>query len=283
MDYDALMAFATFAKHRNFTHAAKELFISQPALHQKVSKLADQLGTQLYTKCGRELMLTEEGQMLAVHARQVAALTDDVLQRVRDEEARAPVVLASGPGAFLHLLGPAIIEAQESPYRLELWTMMSPAATKAVLEARAHVAVAVFHEQVDELELHPWCEIGQMVVMPEGHRLAKRNELTPEDLEGEALVIAPAGGRHRMSTEAVLAEHNVSWHSAVEATGWDLMVRFVSYGLGITIINDFVPVPEGLVGVPVRGFPSVRYSVAVRRDTPHQGARWLLELLLGSS
>src|SRR6056297_1712411 len=110
MDYDALMAFSIFARHLNFTHAAKELFISQPALHQKVARLSEELETQLYIRSGRDLVLTDEGRMLAAHARQVASLTDDVMANIKEDRERSPVVLASGPGAFLHLLGPAILE-----------------------------------------------------------------------------------------------------------------------------------------------------------------------------
>lgn len=37
---DALASFVVFADHLNFTRAASELHISQPALHVKVNKLA---------------------------------------------------------------------------------------------------------------------------------------------------------------------------------------------------------------------------------------------------
>ncbi|URN00095.1 LysR family transcriptional regulator [Actinomadura madurae] len=41
---DALASFAVFADHLNFTRAAEELHISQPALHVKVRKLTETLG-----------------------------------------------------------------------------------------------------------------------------------------------------------------------------------------------------------------------------------------------
>ncbi|MFW5968644.1 MAG: hypothetical protein ACOCV2_14055 [Persicimonas sp.] len=43
--------------------------------------------------------------------------------------------------------------------------------------------------------MHPWREIGQMVVVPNSHRLAGRTQLEPSDL---------AGGPHREATPAVL-------------------------------------------------------------------------------
>ncbi|MFC0532151.1 helix-turn-helix domain-containing protein [Phytohabitans kaempferiae] len=54
---DALSAFAVFAEHLNFTRAAAELHISQPALHVKVAKLARALDRPLYHRSGRRLGL----------------------------------------------------------------------------------------------------------------------------------------------------------------------------------------------------------------------------------
>ena len=53
---DALASFAVFADHLNFTRAAEELHISQPALHVKVRKLSESLGRPLYRRAGRRLL-----------------------------------------------------------------------------------------------------------------------------------------------------------------------------------------------------------------------------------
>ena len=47
-----LAAFAAFARHRNFTRAAADLHVSQPALHARIRKLEGRLGTPLYLKQG---------------------------------------------------------------------------------------------------------------------------------------------------------------------------------------------------------------------------------------
>jgi len=62
LDLDALNAFVVFAEKRNFTHAAVEIYISQPSLHIKIKKLADNLGVTLYQRIGKEIRLTEQGE-----------------------------------------------------------------------------------------------------------------------------------------------------------------------------------------------------------------------------
>jgi DNA-binding transcriptional LysR family regulator len=92
--------------------------------------------------------------------------------------------------------------------------------------------------------------------------------------------VAPEQQPHRVSIARALKEHGVSWQVGAEVTGWPLMMRFTRYGMGLAVINDFVPVPDGLAGIPIRNFPTFQYDAAIRADTPHKGAQWLLDLLL---
>ena len=280
MNYEALMAFQIFAEHLNFTRAARALYISQPALHAKVTKLASELELELYVRRGRSLVLTGAGEKLAAHAREVKALSEDVLAELQDNS-RGTVALASGQGSFMYLLGPVLEKTHRGAYPLRLMTMNSTEAAVAVNEARAHVAFGVFHANPPPgLEITAVREVGQMVVLPENHHLATKTSLAPEDLEGESLIIAPEGMPHRISTAQVLDERGVSWEVAVEATGWELMMRFVSYGMGISVVNDSLTTPDGVIGIPIEGFPTIRYDVAISKSTPHKGALWLRDLIV---
>ena len=58
LNLDAVQSFSVFADSMNFSAAAAALYISQPALHVKIRKLAEQLGLPLYTRLGRRLALT---------------------------------------------------------------------------------------------------------------------------------------------------------------------------------------------------------------------------------
>ncbi|HEY2794956.1 MAG TPA: LysR family transcriptional regulator, partial [Micromonosporaceae bacterium] len=79
LEADSLAAFAAFAARRNLTTAAAELHISQPSLHTKLRKLATAIGTPLYERDGRHLVLTPAGQRLAVFAADSARRLDDFL------------------------------------------------------------------------------------------------------------------------------------------------------------------------------------------------------------
>ena len=59
--------FYTVAKKRNISHAAKELFISQPAISKAIQKLETTLGTTLFNRSSRGVTLTQEGELLYSH------------------------------------------------------------------------------------------------------------------------------------------------------------------------------------------------------------------------
>lgn len=73
------------------------------------------------------------------------------------------------------------------------------------------------------------------------------------------------------------------WSVAVEATGWELMIQFARYGLGITVVNDFCPVPRGFVGVPFGGVPKVSYSVITRRVASSDPRDTLVQMILDAA
>ncbi|MBE5870839.1 MAG: LysR family transcriptional regulator [Lachnospiraceae bacterium] len=56
--------FYTVANHKNISGAAKELYISQPAISKAISKLESGLNTKLFLRSSRGVTLTLEGEML---------------------------------------------------------------------------------------------------------------------------------------------------------------------------------------------------------------------------
>jgi DNA-binding transcriptional LysR family regulator len=258
---DALRAFAVFAEQRNFTRAAAQLHISQPALHVKVRKLATALDRPLYTRHGRGLALTPDGEALARFARQLDEQTAAFLAGLRTGAATRPIVLAAGEGAYLYLLGDAVRRLLEGAgSRLRLLTRDREAMLAAVREGRAHLGVGVLDALPDDLVAVPLATHPQVVVLPADHPLARRRSVALRDLDGARLVVPPPGRPHRDAVERALRSAGAEWSVAVEAEGWPLMLRFVALGVGLAVVNGVVQPSPGLVTRPVRDLPSITYQ-----------------------
>lgn len=293
MNYEQLFAFAVFAEHCNFTRAARQLHLSQPALHVQIKKLGEAIGRPLYRREGKALSLTPEGKHLAAFGREVKERGRAVLEELRGQSLSGPVVLAAGAGAFQYLLGPAIRKFPKAKWPLRLLSLPGPEALAAVRDARAHLCVVALDGAPSDLSAVPLRSVGQHVVLPSSHRLAKRRTLRPADLAGEPLVVAPEGSPHRamlaqlLRTAAAPASTTGSssgsggpeLNIAVEATGWELMLQFARYGLGLAVVNDFCPPPPGTVAIPLPGAPSVTYHLIARPSLASRGTELLHKLI----
>ncbi|MFI7540330.1 LysR family transcriptional regulator [Actinoplanes sp. NPDC049599] len=259
---DALASFAVFAEHLNFTRAAADLHISQPALHVKIRKLAQALGRPLYHRTGRRLVLTADGEAVARFARAHDERLAHFLAEFAGAAPRRPVVLAAGQGAYLYLLGDTIRAVlAEAPTRLRLINCDHRQMLAAVRTGQAHLGVSVLEVLPDDLTAVELATYPQTLLVSEGHRLARRRTVTLPDLAGASLVVPPRHRPHRVLLERALAAAGAEWTVAVEAEGWPLISHFVALGVGLAIVNGCVPAPPGLVARPVADLPPVTYHV----------------------
>jgi DNA-binding transcriptional LysR family regulator len=270
---DWLAAFVAFAERRSFTHAARALHLSQPALHVQIAKLSEEVGVRLYVRQGRGLELTREGVQLLAFAREAEERSRELVAVLRGEatEAETRVGLAAGEGAYRYLLGDALrLFTRRSSARLDVLTRDRDGTVEAVRSGEAHLGVGSFATVPDELVATTLLEVGQSLVVPSSHLLARKRSVRLADLADASLVVPPLGRPHRTALAQALDGARVSWRVAAEATGWDLMLHFASLGIGLAVVNDFCRLPRGLVARPLRGLPSVRYSLLFRR-TAHLG------------
>ena len=207
LDPRRLLSFAVFARHLSFTHAAKALHLTQPALHMQVRQLEGEAGAALYRRAGARLELTRAGQRLALLGLRLEEQLAQAEEDLRGEPASLPVTLSAGEGALLHLR-PRGIRAWQAlglgPLRI--LTQDREAAFKAVLEGAAHLAVTSV-ESLPEAPLR-WlrlAEVAQCLAVPRAHRLAGRRSVRLAEIAGEALILPPTGSPLRTAVDAVAA------------------------------------------------------------------------------
>lgn len=82
MDTKQLKAFLAVATSKNFTAAAQELYISQPALSYQISTLEQEIGVSLFDRSGRKVNITAAGQQLYDGAKELLDQWDDLCLKV---------------------------------------------------------------------------------------------------------------------------------------------------------------------------------------------------------
>jgi LysR family transcriptional regulator, low CO2-responsive transcriptional regulator len=267
LESDALRSFGVFAQHRNFTAAAAALGISQPALHVKVRKLAAGLGTELYEREGRSLVLTPAGERLAAFALDSRARAGELLTALGGDS--SALAIAAGRGAIRWVIPDAIRAASRQGRRVRVVTASREDAVADPGAGHTNVAVVAFDPPPRRLRSRAIAAYPQVLMLDSGHPLAGHaqaggGQVNVADLAGLDLVVPPAGRPHRRALERALLEAGIPWQPAAEADGWDLLVHLAALGLGATVVNGCVPAPDGMTAIPVRGLPPVRYWAAWR-------------------
>ncbi|VVT11051.1 LysR family transcriptional regulator [Rhizobium sp. EC-SD404] len=84
LDWDKLRIFHAAAEAGSFTHAAEALHLSQSAISRQVSALEHEVGTKLFHRHARGLILTEQGEMLYHTAHDVLLKLETVRARLTE-------------------------------------------------------------------------------------------------------------------------------------------------------------------------------------------------------
>ncbi|MFI7068256.1 LysR family transcriptional regulator [Kribbella sp. NPDC050124] len=260
-----LEAFAVFAQHRNFTRAAEDLHVSQPALHTRIRKLEARLGRPLYAKRGRVLQLTEAGERLAAFANETRDRATDFLSSL-DAAPPRPLAVVAGSGAYLYLLGDPIRRFLARGHELRLLSGDATETLAAVRDGTADLGVTALAVPPDDLECTLLAQYPQTLITRADHPLADRRSVRLKDLQDEALVVPPKGRPHRQQLERSMLDQGIRWSVAVEAEGWELLVHFVRLGVGPAVVNGSVRTTGAVRKIPVKDLPPVRYYVVTRAD-----------------
>jgi DNA-binding transcriptional LysR family regulator len=187
MDSQFLKAFVEVAELASFSRAAEALHLSQPAVSKRVAALEAQLGQPLFDRIGRVVHLTEAGQTLLPHARNVLREIEDSRRALARLSGRVSGRLSIGTSHHigLHRL-PPVLRAYVNQYPdvdLDIHFMDSEEACLAVEQGKLELGIVTLPpEPLPRLEQREvWPDPMSLVVAP-NHPLAQQKKIGVRDL-----------------------------------------------------------------------------------------------------
>lgn len=96
LNYHHLYYFRTIANEGSIARAAEKLRLGQPTLSAQLKQLEDSLGTTLFERRHKKLVLTEQGRMALEYANEIFRLGSEMLEVLQDKPASTRVHLAVG-------------------------------------------------------------------------------------------------------------------------------------------------------------------------------------------
>ena len=153
MDTQNLNAFLLVAETGSFSLAAEKLHLTQPAVSKRVALLEEQLGSELFDRIGRVVSLTEAGQALLPHAKNVQQELAQAERSVRDlaGEVAGQLRLATSHHIGLHRLPPVLSSfSRDYPdVHIDIDFMDSEQAYELIMQGKAELAVVTLAPETE--------------------------------------------------------------------------------------------------------------------------------------
>ena len=96
LNYHHLLYFWTIAKEGGISRAAERLHLAQPTLSSQIKKLETSMGTKLFERTGRNLVLTDTGQLVYRYAEEIFTLGRELADTVKGQRAEKRLRLTVG-------------------------------------------------------------------------------------------------------------------------------------------------------------------------------------------
>lgn len=117
--FSSLVALEAAARHKSYSRAADELFVTHGAVSQQVRKLEEELGVQLFARRGNQMEPTPTGAALAEQVGQALSTLRHGVEAAR-RAASGPIVLSAGPAFATSWLSPRLARLSAETGELDL-------------------------------------------------------------------------------------------------------------------------------------------------------------------
>lgn len=195
MDVRVLRYFLTVAREASFSRAAESLYMSQPTLSRQIRDLEEELGAPLFVRTNRNVTLTREGMRLRRRAQEIVDLVDRTRAEFEnpDEEIAGDVCIGSGETHAMRALARVAIDVRrEHPgIRYNLYSGNADDVIERLDKGLLDFGVLIDPADVRKYDCLriPGSDVWGLL-MPDGHPLAQKASIAPEDLEGVPLLVS---------------------------------------------------------------------------------------------
>jgi DNA-binding transcriptional LysR family regulator len=198
MELRVLRYFLAVVDAQNISRAAQQLHVSQPTVSRQLHELETELGTTLFERGSRAIVLTNSGEYFAAQARQILALTDKTLENIHEnQDISGSVWIGSAEARNFLTIAQAVRQLQTAYPHIQVNVTSANAD-----DVRARLKTGVFDfgvimEPADKSDFDFMRIPGESrwgLLVPNTSPLAQKAALTLSDLLGQKLIISQQKG-----------------------------------------------------------------------------------------
>lgn len=243
MNFKQLEAFIWVAELQSFTRAAKQLYMSQPAISFQIKALEEDLKVILFQRNEKKVTLSEAGKLLYPEAKQMLGHYSKIragLDAMRGlKKGRLVIGASTIPGEYLlpHYLGE--YRRRYPGVKVSLRVAGSGKVIRWVKEREIDLGVVGIPPQADNLQFIEWLKDELVLIVPPNHRYAGKS-IKLLDVINENIIIREEGSGTRKAMLEILTNDGVSTKDInieMELGSTRAVIGAVQAGIGIGFVS----------------------------------------------
>jgi LysR family transcriptional regulator, low CO2-responsive transcriptional regulator len=261
-----LRVFEAAATLHSFSKAAEALHLTQPGVSMHIKELEGHAGLPLFERIGKKLYITEAGQELLTHARELLrSLKDaeDVLDGLKGlRRGRINLAVVSTAKYFI----PRLLARFGKNYpQLEIRLAVNNRNSVIEQLIANEVDLAVMGRSPQSLDTiaEPFAQNPHVIIAAPDHPLAGRRRITVEAVAKETFIVREPGSGTRLAMQQFFDERQVPCRVGLEMASNETIKQAVMAGMGVSFLSrhtlDLELQTGRLAVLDVRGTPVIRH------------------------
>ncbi len=259
MQTNALRYFLEVARTGSLSKASERLFVAVSALSRQIAKLEDEIGTPLFERRPRGMVLSEAGRLLAAHARRSLLETERVTEEIRGltTGGRATLRVASSEGVARDFLPQVFVRFREiyPGAHFQMDVMAPSEATQRVRDGSADIAVCFSLSPENDINVHYAQRAPIFALVNRDHPLATRKTVSLADLLPYPLAMSGPGVTLRQLFDICCSLEGIFFDPVFVSNYHAALYSFVQQTDAVTL-SGYLTVrsrlkPDRLAAVPI--------------------------------
>ncbi|MDH5479747.1 MAG: LysR family transcriptional regulator [Nitrosomonas sp.] len=267
-----LKVFESVARYLSYSHAARVLHLSQPAVSMQIKQLEENVSLPLFEQMGKQISLTEAGRELYHYSRAISQQLADMevaLDELKGmERGKLNISVVTTANYFApHLLAKFCQRYQGVTISLNVSNRET--VLKQLADNVIDLAIMGQPPENQDIASESFMENPLVVIAPPNHPLCKVSKIAVKRLGKEIFLVREPGSGTRSAMERFFAAHKVSINKGMETDTTEAIKQAVQAGMGLGIMSQHTAELELETGrlkvLDVQGFPIKRYWHVVNR------------------
>lgn len=272
---DLLRTLITISEVGGHTRAAELLGRTQPAISLQIKRLDQLLGVKLLTQSGQKSVLSDDGQRLAVYARQILRLNDEAVAQFSYEPTGGTLRVGLPTDFSTAYLQDAILKfGQKSPAtELKIHCALSADLLDELHRGEHDVIIALYSDEDNQYLSHHWVQ-QPLWVCSDTFKLGK-NAPVP-------IIAHYEGCAYRERMTSVLSRERRQWNIVFSAPGIAELQSAVLSAFGVTALTEKTLQKGMRILNKTEGFPAlpaIHVGIFYRHSQASQSSLFLVDHL----